>query len=224
MNDLIRREDALALFKLPYQLLAKFEVEALPAVTPKVKPLVWGEDRDADSEDFGAFVARSPTVHLRYIVRKVYGGGWKLTGSVPFGQPTIDTLEAAKAAAQQDYEARILAALEPVAAPDHDVVEIDLRAAMMEQIEEAASQSPWVPPEYMMNEIISDCCTFLREARAPDPAAIREAALREAAAECDRHADWIEREKRQGVYSAEGCLRTSARNILALIPTKGATK
>lgn len=45
----------------------------------------------------------------------------------------------------------------------------------------------------------------------------REAALREAAVECERHADWIEREQRKGVYSAEGCLRTSARNILAMI-------
>ena len=33
MSDLIRRADALALFKMPYQLLAKAEVEALPAVT-----------------------------------------------------------------------------------------------------------------------------------------------------------------------------------------------
>ena len=83
----------------------------------RVKPLVWEEDTDPDSDDFRAFVARSPTLHLRYIVRKVYGGFWKLTGCVPFGTPNFITLEAAKAAAQADYEASILAALEPT--PDH---------------------------------------------------------------------------------------------------------
>lgn len=57
--------------------------------------------------------------------------------------------------------------------PTDDIVTIDLRAVMMEQIEEAAAQSPWVPPEYTMNEVISDCCAFLRENR-PDPAKAQE--------------------------------------------------
>ena len=39
-----------------------------------------------------------------------------------------------------------------------------------------------------------------------------------AAYECDYHAGWIERTRRNGVYSAEGCLRTSAGNIRALTP------
>ena len=42
---------------------------------------------------------------------------------------------------------------------------IDMRAVFMEEIEKAANESPWVPPEYMMNEVVSDCCTFLREPR-----------------------------------------------------------
>lgn len=58
-------------------------------------------------------------------------------------------------------------AVQPTVSPD--VIEIDIRAVMMERIEEAASQSPWVPPEYAMNEIISDCCSFLREPRDPSP-------------------------------------------------------
>ena len=107
--------------------------------------------------------------------------------------------------------------VEPVPEPDHDVVEIDLRAAMMEQIEEAASQSPWVPPEYMMNEIISDCCTFLREARAPDTAAIREAALHVENAKRLRRYDWQEWTA-QDIEDAEGIICA----FLALIQ-KGTT-
>lgn len=53
--------------------------------------------------------------------------------------------------------------------PDQ-TVEIDLRAAMMEELEKAASESPWVPKEYYMNEVISDCCAFLREDRTQRPA------------------------------------------------------
>ena len=63
--------------------------------------------------------------------------------------------------------ANILAAIEPL--PDQ-TVEIDLRAAMMEELEKAASESPWVPKEYYMNEVISDCCAFLREDRTQRPA------------------------------------------------------
>lgn len=63
------------------------------------------------------------------------------------------------------------------AQPSPDVVEIDLRAVMMEEIEDAAAQSPWVPPEYSMNEVVSDCCAFLREPRnqSPDVTALVEA-------------------------------------------------
>lgn len=47
--------------------------------------------------------------------------------------------------------------------------EFDLRDVMMKRIEEAADQSPWVPAEYSMSEVISDCCTFLRAPRQPAP-------------------------------------------------------
>ena len=76
-----------------------------------------------------------------------------------------ETEEAAEAAAQADYEARIRSAL--VVTPASDTVDIDLRAIMMEEIEKAAAASPWVPPEYTMNEVVSDCCTFLREGYTP---------------------------------------------------------
>lgn len=58
------------------------------------------------------------------------------------------------------------------AQPSPEVVEIDLRAVLMEEIEKAAQQSPWVPPEYTMNEVVSDCCSFLREDR-HDPAKVQ---------------------------------------------------
>ena len=45
------------------------------------------------------------------------------------------------------------------------VVEIDIRAVMIEELEKAVGESPWVPKEYMMNEVISDCCEFLRSDR-----------------------------------------------------------
>ena len=148
-DDLIRRGDAKDAaweadsLELSTHGAGKIEarINAIPAAQPTVKPLVWGEDRDADSEDFGAFVARSPTVHLRYIVRKVYGGGWKLTGSVPFGQPTIDTLEAAKAAAQADYEARILSVLDmqPTMKP---LRYIEPEGETLEQMRDHARQHP----------------------------------------------------------------------------------
>lgn len=178
-------------------------------MTVGVKSLVWIEIEDDDC-DFEAFASGqrywivSVTDHQHTVRCSTYEIGDYLT------------VEKAKAAAQADYEARIRAALEPVAAPDHDVVEIDLRAAMMGQIEEAASQSPWVPPEYMMNEIISDCCTFLREARAPDPAAIREA-IKASVGECLAgliHAE-VSKDARRKIERAIDN---------ALIPTKGAAE
>jgi hypothetical protein len=46
-----------------------------------------------------------------------------------------------------------------------EVIEIDLRHAMMEEIEKAVGESPWVPAEYYMNEVVSDICDFLRRPR-----------------------------------------------------------
>lgn len=39
---------------------------------------------------------------------------------------------------------------------------IDLDASAWQSIKEAASQSPWMPSEYMMSEWVSDVCGFLR--------------------------------------------------------------
>jgi hypothetical protein len=92
------------------------KIAAAP-VTVRVKPLVWSLEADQDSDDYGAWVAHDVNVRVRYATRHTFAGGWKLSGSVPFGQPLFPTIEAAKAAAQADYEARVLAALD-VIAPD----------------------------------------------------------------------------------------------------------
>lgn len=107
-------------------------------------------------------------------------------------------------------------AVQPTVTPD--VVEIDIRAVMMEQIEEAAAQSPWVPPEYAMNEVISDCCSFLREPRYPSPDV---AALVEALEGLIQQTYDCEKELTEDLHHMDFCGEseplTKARAILALI-------
>lgn len=172
MSDMISRADALAecqkvadeakSYGIPQMSLGahtcRDAIRALPAYEVAVKPLEWVEIRP------GQYL-EARVIGLLYSVRLGSDGiaRWQ-AGHMGtwFEAPTI---AAAKAAAQADYAARIRSAL--TATPAQDVVEIDLRAVMMEQIEEAANQSPWIPPEYTMNEIISDCCSFLCEPRDP---------------------------------------------------------
>lgn len=42
---------------------------------------------------------------------------------------------------------------------------IDLKNAMYDQLAKAASESNWIPSEYMANDWINDCCDFLRNGR-----------------------------------------------------------
>jgi len=158
-DDLVRRGDALKALceKHPRSLGAIATIAALPAVTVGVKPLVWrsnGKGRICADTPFGLYEIE----HGRYGMRLLHSGS--------FMQDDLQGIDAAKAAAQADYEARILAALEPVAAPD--------------------------------------------------PAAIREAALHVENAKRLRRYDWQEWTA-QDVEDAEGIVRA----FLALIP-KGA--
>ena len=50
-------------------------------------------------------------------------------------------------------------------AKETEAVEIDIRHVMMDEIEKAVAESPWVPAEYYMNEVVSDICDFLRSPR-----------------------------------------------------------
>jgi hypothetical protein len=82
----------------------------------------------------------------------------------------------------RDIRTRIMSIPAVAASQPADPVttEIDLRAVMMDEIEKAASESPWVPKEYYMNDVISDCCAFLRGERKNDPRDAQIAALVEA--------------------------------------------
>ena len=142
-NDLIRRGDALAALEKAFlgagnvgarTREAIADIPTVAASQPSdpvvkadccqrvmVKPLVWGEDTDYSSETYGGITAR-PMQGFRYYIKRVYGGVWKLSGSVPFGQPDYPTIEAAKAAAQADYEARILAAIDTQPDPRDAVI------------------------------------------------------------------------------------------------------
>lgn len=89
-------------------------IAALPAVTVGVKPLVW--------EDFGDWGAKASAYYQANYLIQFWKGReqFEVALSYPGYQTGFDgdrwhhTLDAAKAAAQADYEARILATLEPV--------------------------------------------------------------------------------------------------------------
>lgn len=115
MSDLISREDVLKI-ALEYTWggakVLRQRISALPAVQPRVKPLVW--------ETFGKECLRAETVLGRYEVMWGFHNG-QTSLDVPAPRRTHtwhSTLEAAKAAAQADYESRILSALEPAVQPD----------------------------------------------------------------------------------------------------------
>jgi hypothetical protein len=70
-------------------------------------------------------------------------------------------------------------------AKEAEVVEIDLRHVMMDEIEKAVAESPWIPAEYYMNEVVSDICDFLRSPRNTEAKLAKAVeGLREIAGEC----------------------------------------
>ena len=88
----------------------------------RVKPLEWAECNTGNWKRGHCFTARSMVDFAPLAIHKKHDGWWLNKDC-----HTYDTLEAAKAAAQADYEARILAALEP--APDHGEWDAALEAA-----------------------------------------------------------------------------------------------
>ena len=82
-------------------------IGTLPAVQPKVKPLVWHERDEPDEWKSGP-----------YDVWREFGRYQLYHWSVVMGEPH-KTAAAAKAAAQADYEAQMLSALEPAVQPGH---------------------------------------------------------------------------------------------------------
>ena len=118
-DDLISRKAALILFEanenIPTQSVRSL-ISALPAADTSalgavVKPLVWVQSGGSHVMDHECH-----TVPTGYTVRFADENGWKWTalGMGAYGWEPSPT--SAKLAAQADYTARILAALEP---PDH---------------------------------------------------------------------------------------------------------
>ncbi len=104
-DDLIRRGDAKALCdKYDYVEGVKYWIDDVPAVTPavKVKPLVWRDDGTNGHETDHAFGF--------YEVYPSPEGDMLSRDGVDSG--VYSSIEAAKAAAQADYEARIMSALD----------------------------------------------------------------------------------------------------------------
>ena len=116
-DGLSRRGDALKAFDWGdiYGRNAQDAINAIPAVHPTVKPLVWKHEAD------NAWASAHYTIHQywphnngMFCISGYLGG----IGALALGKHP--TLEAAKAAAQTDYEARILSALDmqPTVSPD----------------------------------------------------------------------------------------------------------
>lgn len=99
-NEYIRAETAEAE-------VARLTAE-LAAARGRVKPLEWREVNDGNRRKGEVFGTRSPVSFAPITAHKKHDGWWLSADC-----KTYPTLEAAKAAAQADYAARILAALEP---------------------------------------------------------------------------------------------------------------
>ena len=122
MTTLIPRAAVLEILRTPTSvdtfpdMIAR--VEALEGCGVRVKALEW--------EDFDGLGAKASGFYqANYLIQKWSGEGrFEVAMSYPGYQAGYDgprwhpTLEAAKAAAQADFEARIMAALEPVAQPE----------------------------------------------------------------------------------------------------------
>jgi hypothetical protein len=134
-NDLIRRGDAMNAVPEHWRPTMSSRIAALPAVAASqpadpvtnadrrqrvvVKPLVW------ENHPMG-WIAAPPTGQAYIIDVRIKGRVMFIKGMNP--PPKFSDLEAAKAAAQADYEARILAAID--VQPDHTVPDILARVSL----------------------------------------------------------------------------------------------
>jgi hypothetical protein len=132
-NEMIRRGDARnAVVRSAGAMDAVARIYDLPAVQPGVKPLVWEnvvaectrQKAPALGGHYSVVQFDAGTDEAHYATNIDLGGlafVFILEPDLKFGgrrPKRFPTLEAAKAAAQADYEARILAALEVQPAPD----------------------------------------------------------------------------------------------------------
>lgn len=115
MADLIDRAAAIAEVTKrhwPQAVEAAKAIAALPAQGVRVKPLVWREKADVNFRKGSFFTGHSLVSFAPVIAIHKKHDGWWLNVDCK----TYPTLDAAKAAAQADYERGILAALAPAEA------------------------------------------------------------------------------------------------------------
>lgn len=152
-NDLIRRGDVRELLQQcdlmgnhPSDPLAVM-INEIPSARPTVKPLVWRTLQD--KYDGGRGHYGTGAFGHWYCVHRRKSGVWDIVHHVDGKSIHLeprDTIEAAKAAAQADYEARILSVLDmqPTVSPEllattHDV------AALMEALSDLMMHEPDYP-------------------------------------------------------------------------------
>jgi hypothetical protein len=161
-DDLIRRGDALAACSLHNSARAAEQtIAALPAVAPavRVKPLVWVRMVS------GALKADTPLA--RYIVS---GGCWSLWTHTHGETKHSANEQDAQAAAQADYEARILAALEPsTPSPDPAALVKAALEAAAEQVHRAGRTEANMNATWRQGVFHAACWLF---ALAADPEAV----------------------------------------------------
>ena len=131
-DDLIKRVDVMFCFDDDMTIhQARKSIAALPAapaqpVAVTVKPLVWS---DCEIENWDVFECL--TILGRYKVQKFVDRDYALL-VLPNGSITRhQTIDAAKAAAQADYEARIMAALNVQPITVHDAAKVPEIAALI---------------------------------------------------------------------------------------------
>lgn len=181
-EELIRRGDALAAVRVSdFRCDAETAIAALPAFTAGVKPLVWRPAYDGAGQQLAVTMADCPALQVRYYAER------------PEDQPRVEAKRTA----------RILAALEPVAAPavtvgvKPDRETFDAMCAMRDAINEFVPM-PSLESDLLQGPENSVFCATVAEAviaeirrlraalepvAAPDPAAIREA-IKASVGEC----------------------------------------
>jgi hypothetical protein len=138
-------------------------IRALPAVQPKVKPLVW------DKPLGGFHIAKLPfggEIRIMWDLSLADGERYILH---PFslGRRVFRTLDTAKAAAQADYEVRILSALELAVQPDAQCCMCGKKGLSAEENggpECELHDGRWVCSENCWNDALESSAAAIREA------------------------------------------------------------
>ena len=158
-SDLIRRGDVRELLQ-QCGLMGTHQSDPLAvmfneitAVQPSVKPLVWrsnGKGHVCADTPFGLYEVE----HGRYGMRLLHGGS--------FMQDDLQGIEAAKAAAQADYEARILSVLDMQPTVSHELLattnDVAVLVDALEQAKDfiddqyACAESQAIQGEYVAKE------------------------------------------------------------------------